>query len=72
MNDRSLYETRILVKDRRVYIVEAYGQLEVWSVYLDEPIGCVESRKGFAAAAKAKGWIATTESAVRKAATAHA
>ncbi len=58
MNNIKLYPP---IKDRRVYIVEAYGHLDVWSAELDEPIGGVESRKEFAAKAKAAGWVPSTE-----------
>lgn len=63
MNERSRYETRILIKDRRVYIVESDGLLEVWSVHLDEPIGTTTSREKFAAEAKAAGWVAAGDAA---------
>ena len=55
MNNVNLYPP---IKDKRVYIVEAYGQLDVWSIELDEPIGCVHSRDVFIERANAAGWIA--------------
>lgn len=56
INNIALYETRIKIRDRRCYIREEYGSLEVWSVSLEEPIGDVSSRDEFEAVAKAAGW----------------
>ena len=54
MNNVKLYPG---IKDKRVYIVEVYGQIDVWSMELDEPIGCVTSRQAFAKQAVADGWV---------------
>lgn len=58
MNNVTLYP---LVRDRRVYCVEAYGLFDAWSVELDEPIGGAPDRKSFNAIARAAGWIPVQE-----------
>ena len=53
MNHVNLYPR---ISDKRCYIVEYQGQLDVWSVELDEPIGCVEHRRSFSRIAISNGW----------------
>ena len=63
MNDIKLYPA---IKNKRVYIVEAYGALDVWSEELDEPIGCVPSREQFDSLARAAGWIPVKSSKMNR------
>lgn len=58
MNNISLYRN---VKDKRVFVVEVYGLLDVWSIELDEPIGAVTSMDEFENQAIASGWIPAPE-----------
>jgi hypothetical protein len=53
MNSPSLYPN---LKNRDVFYCKAYGQIEVWSVELDEPIGCAPSVRSFRSTAKRLGW----------------
>lgn len=53
MNKTSLYPN---LADKRCYTVEAYGQIDVWSFELDEPIGCVPSYEAYERIARAAGW----------------
>lgn len=59
MNSIALYPG---LKDRRCYLVEAYGLFDAWSVELDEPIGGAPSRESFDAIARDAGWIPVQES----------
>jgi len=65
MNNIDLYDA---IKSKRVYIVEAYGSLDVWSEELDEPIGCVPSRDKFDSLARAAGWIPVKSSKMNRSA----